>query len=163
MTCRSFGTDAKLKAISRKEISITLTKRDWIKHIAAGLERYADPQTCAQILEDCGRRCTPVGLVEKATSLYETSDDIDEFLERLSKTFEGLHVEEQGVFVEWSQCGCPVIKGIPMEEIPNIFCCCSIGWLKGLFEVATRRPVEVTLLGSIVQGDKRCRLEITFP
>ena len=141
---------------------MTLMKRDWIKQVTAGLERYADPQMCAQILEDCGRRCTPVGLVEKATSLYETSDNLDQFLERLSKTFKGLHVEEQGVFAEWPQCGCPIIKGIPIEEIPNIFCRCSIGWLKGLFEVATQRSVQVTQLGSIVRGDERCRFEITF-
>jgi hypothetical protein len=163
MTCPFFHTDDKLKAIPRKEINISLTKRDWIKQVTAGLERYADPQTCAQILENCGRHCTPVGLVEKATSLYETSDNLDEFLERLSKTFEGLHVEEQGVFVEWRQCGCPVIKGIPIEEIPDSFCCCGIGWLKELFGVATRRSVEVTLLDSIVRGDKRCRFKITFP
>jgi predicted ArsR family transcriptional regulator len=37
---------------------------------------------------------------------------------------------------------------------------CSCGWYRQLFETLLDGPVEVELLGSIVQGDERCRFLI---
>jgi hypothetical protein len=44
--------------------------------------------------------------------------------------------------------------------MPAMYCNCSVGWAKALFEGALGRPVDVTLEKSIIAGENECRLRI---
>lgn len=134
--------------------------REWIAKVVEGLEENTDPETCAKILEACGRRCVPQSLLKKARALYAASPDIGRFLSDLSDVFEAVQVEDDKVYVVYPQCYCDQIKGIPIEDVPNAYCDCSVGWVKELFEGALGRPVEVKRIASVVAGDSECRFQV---
>jgi hypothetical protein len=136
--------------------------RQWILKAVEGLEENADCDTCARILEACGRQCAPDGLIKKAKEIHETSKDVGEFLARLGEVFEMLQLEDGKVYVVYPECYCEQIKGIPVDKVPNAYCNCSVGWVKEIFEGALGRPVEVARRSSVVAGDPECRFEVTI-
>lgn len=73
--------------------------QEWIKNVVSGLNENVDKKTCAEILEACGRGCTPKELIEKARGIYERSRDIGEFHARFPTVFEALQIEDDAVYV----------------------------------------------------------------
>jgi predicted hydrocarbon binding protein len=134
--------------------------RQWIRKVVEGLDAHVDPETCARILEACGRQCAPDGLIEKARRIFESSEDIGGFLARLGEVFEAVQVEDGKVYVVYPECYCEQIKGIPSADVPNAYCDCSVGWVKELFERATGRKVSVKRISSVVAGDPECRFQV---
>ena len=134
----------------------------WIKKVVEGIDAHTDAETCARILEACGRQCTPQSLVKKARRIFEDSKDIGEFLARFSDVFEAIQIEDDTVYVVYPQCYCEQIKGIPIDQIPNAYCNCSVGWVKELFEGALGRPIQVERVKSVVAGDEECRFKVNL-
>ena len=134
----------------------------WIRKAVEGLDEHVDRETCSRVLEACGRQCAPQSLIDRARETYEASADIGEFLVKLGEFFDVLHVEDGKVFVVYPECYCEQIKGIPVEQVPNAYCNCSVGWVKQIFEGALGRPVEVARRSSVVAGDLECRFEVTI-
>jgi len=132
----------------------------WIKTVVGALDEHADPETCARVLEACGRQCAPDGLMQKAREIYEASKDIGGFLARLGEVFGAVQIEDGKVYVVYPECYCDQIKGIPVDEIPNAYCNCSVGWVKQIFEFALGNSVRVERLSSVVAGDAECRFEV---
>jgi predicted hydrocarbon binding protein len=136
--------------------------KKWIQQVTKGLHDNVDEATCTKILEACGRRCTPTRLIEKGKEIYESSRDIGEFLARFSDVFERLQIEDDAIYVVYPQCFCEQIRGIPIEQLPDSYCNCSVGWIKELFEGAIGRPVAVERVETIIAGGKECRFKVTF-
>ena len=134
--------------------------QQWIQQLIAGLDEHVDKETCAKILEECGRQCTPASLVKKAKTLYEASSDVGEFLEKLGEVFEELQIEDDGVYVVYPRCYCPQIEGIAPGKLSATYCNCSRGWIKQLFEGAIGQEVSVKLVKSIVDGATQCRFKV---
>lgn len=99
-------------------------------------------------------------MVKKAKAIYEKSKDIDTFLTEFGETYKHLHREKKGTYIVYPQCYCARVKKIPQGQMPAVYCNCSVGWVKELFEGAVGRPVDVTLEKSIIAGDDECRFRI---
>jgi len=134
----------------------------WIKKVVEEIDTRTDSQTCAQILEACGRQCAPEGLIKKAREIHEDSEGIGEFLARLGEVFDAVQVEDDKVYVVYPQCYCEQISGLPIDEVPDAYCNCSVGWVKEVFEGALGRSVEVRRVKSVVAGDEECRFEVNL-
>lgn len=135
---------------------------EWIKKVVEGIDEHTDSETCARILEACGRQCAPESLVKKARRIFENSKDRGEFLARLGDVFEAVQVEDDTVYVVYPQCYCKQIEGMPTDQIPDAYCNCSVGWVKELFEGALGRSIHVERVKSVVAGDEECRLEVNL-
>jgi len=134
----------------------------WISCLIAGLDQYVDEGMRAKVLEQCGRQCQSQRFVEKARSIYQKSEDMNEFLGRFGKIYEHLHIEGGNVYVVYPKCYCSFVNKIPSGQLSATYCNCSRGWAKELFEGALGRPVEVVMEESIVKGDDQCRFRIVL-
>ena len=151
-----------IEPIVYEGVLVSKSTVEWIKNVVEGLDEHADPKTCERVLEACGRRCAPESLVNKAREIYRSSSDIGEFIVRLSEVFDAVQIEDDRVYVVYPECYCEHIKGVPIEEIPNSYCQCSVGWVKEIFETALGRPVQVKRIASVVAGDSECRFEVNL-
>lgn len=131
----------------------------WVKALTESLEAEVDEATRERILVACGRSCIPRSFVKKARKLWEGTRDIDAFLEALGGEWSHLKPEDDGVFVEYDKCYCPLVKTYPEAMTPT-WCNCSRGWAKELFETALGRQVEVEMLDTIRQGGEKCRFQV---
>ena len=134
----------------------------WIICLIEGLDEYVDEETRAKVLEQCGRQCQSQRFVKKARSIYEKSKSLDEFLERFREVYENLHREGDNVYIVYPKCYCSFVNKIPKGELSGMYCNCSRGWAKELFEGALGRPVEVVMEKSIVNGDDQCKFRIVL-
>ena len=136
------------------------TKGNWITTLMGGLNKNVDKETLAKILEQCGRQCQSSMLVKKARNIYLKSKNQDEFLAKLKKICKHLEREGNKTYIVYHQCYCPRVNKIPKGQLPGVYCNCSRGWVKELFEGATAKPVEVVMEKTIINGDKECRFRI---
>jgi len=128
----------------------------WIAALMDNLDAQVDEQTRTSVLENCGRACIPRSFVEKAVACRRRTEDLDGFLNELGKMWSHLRRDGDRVYVIYDACYCSLVKGYPGQLSP-IFCNCSRGWIKELFEKALERHVEVELEQSIKQGDPVCK------
>lgn len=140
------------KMVSRNE--------KWLCDLIGGLDENIDDITLKRILEDCGRRCQSQSTIKRAKAIYEKSKDIDTFLTEFGKTYKHLHREKDGTYIIYPRCYCTRVNKIPQGQLSAVYCNCSVGWVKALFEGALGRPVDVTLEKSIIAGDTECRFKI---
>lgn len=132
-------------------------------NLMEGFDKHLEPEKKKLLLEECGRKCIQDRheiLLQDAKMLYKNSNDMNEFLGKLSKIYESLQITDEEIAFVWEKCFCPIINKIPAGEISPTFCNCSRGWVKELLEGATEKPVEVFIDESITKGDTRCKLRI---
>lgn len=134
--------------------------KKWIPDVVRALDEHTDPETCARTLEACGRRCAPESLVRKARQIFERTGSLEGFLAELGEVFDALELSDGKVYVVYPQCYCEQIRGVPVDEIPDVYCNCSVGWVKEIFEGALGRPVRVTRRSTVIAGDSECRFEV---
>jgi predicted ArsR family transcriptional regulator len=134
----------------------------WLCNLIGELEKNVGEEILKGVLEDCGRKCQSQKFVEKARAIYEKSKNLDTFLAEFEQTYKHLHREKDGDYIIYPKCYCTRVNKIPSGQMPPIYCNCSRGWAKALFEGALGRPVEVKLEKSIVSGDNECRFKIEF-
>jgi hypothetical protein len=127
-----------------------------------GLNEHADKEILVKVLEQCGRQCQSASFIKKARSIYEKSENVDDFIANLSKVYKHLHREGDGIYLVYPKCYCSMVNKIPTGKLAAVYCNCSRGWAKALFEGALKKTVEVKLLKSIKRGDKECRFKIVL-
>lgn len=132
----------------------------WILDAVKGLDREMSQDACARVLEQCGRSCLPAGLREMAEAIGNKSETPSEAIEQLAKKIDVMRIEDDAIYMEYPECYCEHLQGVPAADTPDVFCQCSIGWIKELFEAATGRSVNVTLEESVVRGGSRCRFRV---
>jgi hypothetical protein len=62
-------------------------------------------------------------------------------------------------------CHCPWVKESLKDgksSVPPVFCNCSAGFHKRMWEVVLGHPVKCEVLESVLKGDDRCRFRIQF-
>jgi effector-binding domain-containing protein len=59
-------------------------------------------------------------------------------------------------------CFCPLIRD-SLDETPEIFCNCSAGWPKQLWEGILEQPLKVDIVQSLTKGDEICEFAIHLP
>jgi len=134
----------------------------WIACLIAGLDEHVDEKTIVSILEQCGRQCQTQSFIKKAKSIYQKSENINEFLQKLGQVYKHLHLEGNKVYIVYPRCYCSQVSKIPKGKLSATYCNCSRGWAKALFEGALGRPVEVMMEKSIVSGDDQCKFRIVL-
>lgn len=89
--------------------------------------------------------------------------DIDEIFNAHKKdVYKGsprLNKEGNTVYLEYHQCGCPMVEA--MDGIDAFLCNCTKGHAKAIYETLFGREVDVEIQQSILNGDPICKLAIT--
>lgn len=137
----------------------------WVHEAVETLEAELAEPDRRLILERCGRSCIGRSVLANARQIYASSQGMEDFLDRLNQAHIGggrLAWRDGGVDAGYDRCYCGVVSQTQQPFSPT-FCNCSRGWYLALFESCLGRPVEVTLLSSIIQGADRCRFRITLP
>jgi len=131
----------------------------WIKTLMESLDSAVDEEVLVRVLENCGRNCIPSSFVEKVKELRNDSEDLDDFLDKLSEVWPHLEREGDEIYAVYDKCYCPLVEDFS-NKLSRSFCYCSIGWTKELFESALGRYVKVEFLKSVKQGDSFCKFRI---
>lgn len=144
-------------------------KAAWWRSAMGRLEELAGPEKAGKIMEKCGRKCCGAISRKHARRVWESSENLSEFLEELNRMGLGggrLRIEEndEDVIVTggYDRCYCGQVRQTE-EPFPTMtYCQCSAGWYKQLFESATGRPVMVTVDRSIITGSSTCEFTIVL-
>jgi predicted hydrocarbon binding protein len=143
-------------------ITSPVKKARWIKGLMERLGAEVGESVARKVMEDCGRQCISHNVLGTARKHWREAEDIDDFLERLNQAHVGggsLKREGGTIYGSYGRCYCGSVSKAG-EPTPSIYCQCSCGWYKMLFEMVLERPVEVELLASIAQGADACRFAI---
>jgi hypothetical protein len=133
-----------------------------IKGMMEVLDRETEVGTRQAIMEACGRRCISATMLKTALKHRQKAQDLDDLLNRLNQAhIGGGHLWREGnvIHAAYNRCYCGSVSKT-REPSSATYCYCSCGWYRQLFEALLDHPVEVELLGSIIQGDERCRFLI---
>jgi len=138
--------------------------RKWLTAFLAGLDEHVDEQTRSRLMETCGKVCAMHhASIAVARSIKRESEDIDEFLEKINQQKDywcGKWVREGDIIYSvCHECGCPLVL-TGLVELSPIFCSCSRGWVKAVFEAALSKPVDVELTQAIGRGDQVCKFVV---
>lgn len=140
----------------------------WMLGLMDALNEYVDEETRVKIQQRCGRSCLSMPsqqrtVLKKYNTLYESSKDLDEFLDRLDKE-DWIQRDGNVVYatMAFGRCVCPIVGNIPLGQLPPTWCNCFSGYLKALFEDTLGRPVDVVLIESLRSGAKQCTFRITL-
>ena len=115
------------------------------------------------MLESCGWACTShYGAIEMAQSIAKNTTQIDERLDQGNQktSWCGKWVrEEDTITCVCESCGCPLAKD-GLVALSPMFCNCSRGYVKAVFEAILERPVNVELEQTIGRGNPVCRFVV---
>ena len=160
-------TEATRKTLAQAcETYNTLTtpqqKAQSIKGMMDVLDQEVDEPTRQTIMQACGRQCIGASTLNKARKLAKTARDLDDLLEQLNQAHIGgghLRREDDVIHATYDRCYCGSVSKA-REPFSVTYCHCSRGWYRQLFETLLDKTVEVELVASIIQGDKRCQFLI---
>jgi len=133
-----------------------------IREIMEILDRETSANVRHEIMEACGRQCIGASVLEKARRLQKESENIDDLLDRLNQAhIGGGHLSREGNVIHafYDRCYCGSVSQ-SKEAFSSTYCHCSCGWYHHLFKSLLGKPVEVELLGSILQDADRCEFLI---
>lgn len=135
-----------------------------IRGMMTVLDQEVDAAARREIMESCGRRCIGASILAKAHRIQLEAQDLDDLLRRLNEAhIGGGHLQRVGETIQaaYNRCYCGSVSST-REPFSDTYCHCSCGWYRQLFETLFGRPVEVELLGSILQGGERCQFVISI-
>ena len=137
-------------------------KAQSIRGMMEVLDREVTEETRWAIMEECGRCCIGLSTLEKARRLQQEGQSLDDLLDHLNEAhIGGGHLLREGnvIHAAYDRCYCGSVS-TSRQPFSATYCHCSCGWYRQLFEMLLNKPVEVELLGSILQGDEHCRFLI---
>ena len=137
----------------------------WIKSLLDNLKESLDDKTRIKVLENCGRKCChSSGFYKKAQESMSKAKNNNEFLDKLGKVWSHLLREGENIYVVYDKCYCPLGRTLLKDYSGqlSLYCNCSRGWIKEMFESAIKKPVKVELEKSIIRGDNLCRFKVTL-
>jgi len=145
-----YGKDEKAKCASNAE---------WVKSTMSRLENKFGKETTKQIRMNC--QCG-YGMDEKLALLNElkvAASSMEEFAGSDKAKAAGLFCENGELFLRFLFCPCPMLADVDKLD-SKIWCQCTTGYSKVLFEKAFGCAVDVELLKSIKSGDDICLMKI---
>jgi hypothetical protein len=134
-----------------------------VRHLMTTLEAEAGTEVGHTIMQRCA--CIGQGVIDRALAVQQEAGDLEDLLARLNAVHIGggyLRLEGDVIHATYDHCYCGSVNRAT-EPIPATYCACSCGWYARLFEALLGQPVEVELLGSIIQGDAQCGFAIRVP
>ena len=148
------------------------------------LERKTNHEQQYEILSHCAH-VYPIELIPPMRDLYKSTGSIDAVIEamlsaggfypKLLKRDGSIIYSEKGpsnpkAYKEAkteaekrrAYCFCPLIRDC-LDETPELFCNCSAGWPKQLWEGILEQPLKVDIVRSLTKGDDTCEFAIHLP
>lgn len=136
--------------------------RCWINGVLEGIQKELSEETQEKILAYCGKACAHNENLKILKKLKSHVYTLDELIHRMNKEIPwcGKWIRENNRFRSiCTSCGCPLVRdGIVNNS--SLFCKCSKGWVKTIFEEITGYPVKVNLKRSIGFGDSVCEFDV---
>lgn len=141
----------------------------WIKRFMDVMDSELDDKTKTKIMELNGKKCY-LGSLEarkiSPESIQKVSpkdfvDGINKYLGEEAASIKDNVIEFRyvknpgGLKVEDGYCLCPFVEKGP-EGLSGTYCQCSVGYVREMFEVYLKQPVQVELLESVKRGGKTC-------
>ena len=133
-----------------------------IKKILKMLGTFTDDTTAQKIMMDCN--CMGKSVLGKAMRIKRESKNNKELIDKLNKNHIGggfLTIKGNTISGRYTRCYCGSISK-SKEKIPILYCYCSAGWYRKLFENILEKPVNVKIIGTIMSGSDECKFEIKF-
>ena len=129
-----------------------------------------------EILSYCAH-VFPVELIPPMQDLFRNTGSVDVVIEAMKTTggFYPKNLRREGgvIFSEKgpanpiaeqrrAYCFCPLIRNC-IDETPEVFCNCSAGWPKQLWEGILETPVKIEITKSLTKGNDVCEFAIHLP
>jgi len=134
----------------------------WIKRLMDDLSKEIGVENAKAVMEVCGQQCIGTSVTEKARMIRESSNDFDDLLDKLNQAHIGggkLRRVGDVIYASYERCYCGSVSKTRLPISP-IYCQCSCGWYKKLFETVFKKPVRVELIDSIIHGADTCQFRI---
>ena len=146
-----------------RDFAVSLLQK-WVRKLLATLGGELDEKTRVKLLEACGRTCAEHhGDLARAANLKGRFDNLKALLEAVNHEVEwcGAWRKEGDAIVSiCERCGCPLVREGLIERSP-MFCECSRGFVRALFETVLDRSVAVELRQAIGRGDPVCEFVVS--
>ncbi|MFX1379741.1 MAG: DUF6144 family protein [Promethearchaeota archaeon] len=111
-----------------------------------------------KIMEKSGEACAKAGSFEIAKKISEETTSIEEIIEKINNQIPWCgkwKLKNNFIRSICSECGCPLVRN-KIVNLNSIFCYCSLGWVKTIFQILLKKPIHVEILKSIGAGDTIC-------
>lgn len=139
--------------------------KSWTNNLVDALEVELDKGISEKIIENCGRICAKeCGAAKEVEEIVKSLGDtvsVDSIIKEMNRTGIGggkLSKEGNVIIGIYDHCYCPSRKHIKS----NIYCRCTQGWVKEIFERVVVKKVDVVLEKSIAWGDEICKFIVTY-
>jgi len=132
----------------------------WAESICADLQNEFDDDTIKKVRMDCA--CGPeMGKINKIKKLYQASGDANEFVSKMNGLHQGftLEVADNALLLIYPACYCSCVKRVD-KDLSEVWCYCTLGYSKKMFEHILERKVEVKLLESVKTGGNKCVIKV---
>lgn len=148
------------------------------------LERLANTDQQYEILSHCAH-VYPVELIPPMRDLFLETGSIDAVIEAMLETggYYPKLIRREGSIIyseknpanptsykdaktdadrRRAYCFCPLIRDC-LDETPEVFCNCSAGWPKQLWEGILDQKLKIEIVRSLTKGDDTCEFAIHIP
>ncbi len=153
-----------MKGADKYEKGSYAEKASWWNDAVARLEKEVGKKSAIKIMQSCGRMCCGPAHRKYAKQIMSKVKSIKEFINTLNKFGIGggrLKLKDKNTITGgYDHCYCGQVKQTQKPFSSLLYCHCSTGLYKQLFETALERPVEVEILQSIISGAKNCEFVI---
>lgn len=137
-------------------------KFNWANDVCTYLENNFNDKQVMQIRMNCS--CTPpLKYMEAVRKLYQASASLDEFCEKYNVKYADNHSvwnESETLYFSYPSCYCSVVKRVN-EPVSKIWCLCTLGYTKKVFDFVFECDTDVELIESIKTGGNKCVMRIT--
>lgn len=140
--------------------------KGWVKRFVDVVDKKMEKEDGEFLLHQCGRSCFNSHL-DPNKPLQEM--EVDDLVKRLKSMWSEEAAEKVGddVYIKYiikdqsNKCLCSLVEGFS-NEIPGIYCNCTIGYLEQMFEAYTGKKVKVDVLESVIRGGKVCSFKVSI-
>lgn len=155
--CTAAG--AQTKEEDRQDVAKKF-KEAWITTLMESMEEQIGIGARSQLMESCGRACA------RRSSVMKTAQSCKGDVGKLVRTLagflgEGNRMSGSIVELRYPKCYCELVADGP-ARLPDLYCHCSEGWIKEMFETAAQKKVRVEVLQTVKRGADSCRFRITI-
>ncbi len=134
----------------------------WFAGFVRGLDAL-DESSRRRVLHACGKACAQSYTVQVFRAVRENSDDLDSFLQNLSRRGSGSRyerIDSSTLRATYNSCGCDLVR-LGLVKSPTL-CECSAANLRENLEQSLGLSVSVAIDSSILRGGTQCILSVTL-
>jgi predicted hydrocarbon binding protein len=154
-------TGGKPQMAQEDQRSKELRFRDaWVATLMQVMEKDLDEPVRSGLMESCGRSCARRSPMMKTAQ--SCKGDVGKLVKALAGILgEGSTMTGNIIQLRYPKCYCELVADGP-DRLPDVYCHCSEGWVKEMFETAAQKEVQVETIQTIKRGADSCKFRITI-